>query len=122
MAVIACKAEKLSSLLVSILPVLLTLSLIFAERMAASDLGGRRMAGEAEDISEGSSSGTLMDANGGRWRCPCGDVYRVGEGETLQTISAKCHAPLLLLDNLHIQDADDVSPGLPLKITCVPSR
>ncbi|KAH6555713.1 hypothetical protein KP509_1Z233900 [Ceratopteris richardii] len=51
-----------------------------------------------------------MDANGGRWRCPCGDVYRVGEGETLQTISAKCHAPLLLLDNLHIQDADDVSP------------
>jgi len=41
----------------------------------------------------------------------------VGEGETLQTISEKCNAPFILIDNPHIQDTDDISEGVPLKIT-----
>ncbi|KAH7352672.1 hypothetical protein KP509_19G057600 [Ceratopteris richardii] len=59
--------------------------------------------------------------DGNLWQCPCGLVYRVKEGETLQAVSAKCHAPLLLVDNPHVEDADDVSPGVPLKITCIPT-
>jgi len=47
---------------------------------------------------------------------PCEEIYIVGEGETLQTISEKCHAPFILIDNPHIQDTDDISEGLPLQI------
>jgi len=48
---------------------------------------------------------------------PCDEIYIVGEGETLQTISEKCNAPFILIDNPHIQDTDDVYEGVPLKIT-----
>nr|ABR16814.1 unknown [Picea sitchensis] len=48
---------------------------------------------------------------------PCEEIYIVGEGETLQTISEKCNAPFILFDNPHIQDTDDIYEGLPLKIT-----
>jgi len=48
---------------------------------------------------------------------PCDEIYIVGEGETLQTISEKCNAPFILIDNPHIQDTDDISEGVPLKIT-----
>lgn len=56
-----------------------------------------------------------------RGECPCGDIYTVRDGETLQIVSTKCHAPLILVDNPHVQDSDDVSPGSLLKITCLPS-
>jgi len=48
---------------------------------------------------------------------PCEEIYFVGEGETLQTISEKCNAPFILFDNPHIQDTDDLYEGLPLQIT-----
>jgi len=48
---------------------------------------------------------------------PCEEIYMVGEGETLQTISEKCNAPFIFIDNPHIQDTDDISEGVPLKIT-----
>lgn len=48
---------------------------------------------------------------------PCEEIYMVGEGETLQTIIEKCNAPFILFDNPHIQDADDIYEGVPLKIT-----
>lgn len=49
-------------------------------------------------------------------RRPCDEVYVVGEGETLHTISDKCGDPFILEQNPHIQDPDDVFPGLVIKI------
>ncbi|KAJ0972684.1 hypothetical protein J5N97_020643 [Dioscorea zingiberensis] len=43
---------------------------------------------------------------------PCEEIYVVGEGETLHTISDKCGDPFILEENPHIQDPDDVFPGL----------
>lgn len=48
---------------------------------------------------------------------PCDDIYVVGEGETLQTISEKCGDPYIVEENPHIHDPDDVIPGLLIKIT-----
>ncbi|RWW17929.1 hypothetical protein GW17_00018118, partial [Ensete ventricosum] len=48
---------------------------------------------------------------------PCDEIYVVRQGETLQTISDKCDDPYILEENPHIQDFDDVYPGLVLKIT-----
>ncbi|KAK7396667.1 hypothetical protein VNO78_17824 [Psophocarpus tetragonolobus] len=46
----------------------------------------------------------------------CDEIYVVGEGETLQTISEKCGDPYIVEENPHIQDPDDVFPGLVIKI------
>ncbi|URE30923.1 LysM domain [Musa troglodytarum] len=48
---------------------------------------------------------------------PCDEIYVVGEGETLQTIIEKCGDPFILEENPHVQDFDDVYPGLVIKIT-----
>lgn len=48
---------------------------------------------------------------------PCDEIYVVGEGETLHTISDKCGDPFIVERNPHIQDPDDVFPGLVIKIT-----
>ncbi|CAK9135217.1 unnamed protein product [Ilex paraguariensis] len=48
---------------------------------------------------------------------PCDEIYVVGEGETLHTISAKCDDPYIIEQNPYIQDSDDVYPGLVIKIT-----
>ncbi|GLJ55986.1 hypothetical protein SUGI_1201920 [Cryptomeria japonica] len=53
---------------------------------------------------------------------PCEEIYTVEEGETLQTISEKCNAPFILMDNPHIQDTDDLSQGLVLKITSLDNQ
>ncbi|XP_058759790.1 uncharacterized protein LOC131633091 [Vicia villosa] len=50
----------------------------------------------------------------------CDEIYVVGEGETLHTISDKCDDPFIVENNPHIHDPDDVFPGLVIKIT--PSR
>ncbi|KAL5974634.1 hypothetical protein ACLOJK_031304 [Asimina triloba] len=50
-------------------------------------------------------------------RRPCDEIYVVEEGETLQTISEKCGDPFIVEENPHIQDPDDVFPGLVIKIT-----
>ncbi|GLT84115.1 hypothetical protein SLE2022_023650 [Rubroshorea leprosula] len=47
---------------------------------------------------------------------PCDEIYVVGEGETLHTISDKCGDPFIVERNPHIQDPDDVFPGLVIKI------
>ncbi|KAK3022831.1 hypothetical protein RJ639_046651 [Escallonia herrerae] len=65
----------------------------------------------------------LMDepAGGSRQQQPfhgaCDEIYVVGEGETLHTISDKCGDTLILEQNPHINDHDDVFPGLVIKIT-----
>lgn len=46
----------------------------------------------------------------------CDEIYVVGEGETLHTISEKCGDPYIVERNPHIQDPDDVFPGLVIKI------
>ncbi|XP_061348133.1 uncharacterized protein LOC133293556 [Gastrolobium bilobum] len=48
---------------------------------------------------------------------PCDEIYVVGEGETLHTISDKCDDPFIVENNPHIHDPDDVFPGLVIKIT-----
>ncbi|KAF5457810.1 hypothetical protein F2P56_021889 [Juglans regia] len=53
---------------------------------------------------------------------PCDEIYVVGEGETLHTISDKCDDPFIVERNPHIQDPDDVFPGLVIKITPSKSR
>ncbi|RYR70941.1 hypothetical protein Ahy_A02g005245 isoform B [Arachis hypogaea] len=50
-------------------------------------------------------------------RRPCEEIYVVGEGETLHTISDKCGDPYIVDNNPHIHDPDDVFPGLVIKIT-----
>ncbi|XP_020572437.1 uncharacterized protein LOC110019194 [Phalaenopsis equestris] len=47
---------------------------------------------------------------------PCDELYVVGEGETLHTISAKCGDPYIVERNPHVNDPDDVYPGLVLQI------
>ncbi|KAK7280007.1 hypothetical protein RJT34_25069 [Clitoria ternatea] len=46
----------------------------------------------------------------------CDEIYVVGEGETLHTISDKCGDPFIVERNPHIHDPDDVFPGLVIKI------
>ncbi|PIN26810.1 hypothetical protein CDL12_00435 [Handroanthus impetiginosus] len=53
---------------------------------------------------------------------PCDEIYVVGEGETLHTISDKCGDPFIVERNPHIHDPDDVFPGLVIKITPNPVR
>ncbi|KAG4998282.1 hypothetical protein JHK82_029065 [Glycine max] len=47
---------------------------------------------------------------------PCDEIYVVGEGETLHTISDMCNDPFIVERNPHIHDPDDVFPGLVIKI------
>lgn len=47
----------------------------------------------------------------------CDEIYVVREGETLQSISEKCGDPFIFEHNPHINDVDDVFPGLVIKIT-----
>lgn len=47
----------------------------------------------------------------------CDELYVVSEGETVHSISDKCHDPFILEENPHIHDPDDVFPGLVIKIT-----
>ncbi|KAK3405826.1 hypothetical protein EUGRSUZ_K02057 [Eucalyptus grandis] len=60
---------------------------------------------------------TLANANIINGDMPCDEIYVVREGETLQTISAKCEDPFILENNPHIYDPDDVYPGLVITIT-----
>jgi hypothetical protein len=50
--------------------------------------------------------------------CPCGDVYEVKQGETLQSISEKCNDPFIVEANPHISDPDDIMPGQMLRMQC----
>ncbi|XP_050225766.1 uncharacterized protein LOC126675202 [Mercurialis annua] len=65
---------------------------------------------------ESSSSSSSMKATQFVDR-PCDEIYVVGEGETLHTISDKCGDPFIVEQNPHIHDPDDVFPGLIIKIT-----
>ncbi|KAJ7975638.1 Peptidoglycan-binding LysM domain-containing family protein [Quillaja saponaria] len=53
---------------------------------------------------------------------PCDEIYVVGEGETLHTISDKCGDPFIVERNPHIHDPDDVFPGLVIKIISSSSK
>ncbi|KAL1565591.1 hypothetical protein AAHA92_07788 [Salvia divinorum] len=55
-------------------------------------------------------------ARGWQVEKPCDEIYVVGEGETLHTISDKCSDPYIVERNPHIHDPDDVFPGLVIKI------
>ncbi|KAL4362826.1 hypothetical protein GQ457_04G012770 [Hibiscus cannabinus] len=60
---------------------------------------------------------SLSDVKGGQLlNRPCDEIYVVGEGESLHTISDKCGDPFIVERNPHINDPDDVFPGLVLHI------
>ncbi|OAY69056.1 hypothetical protein ACMD2_11984 [Ananas comosus] len=46
----------------------------------------------------------------------CDEIYVVGEGETLHSISDKCGDPFIVERNPHVHDPDDVFPGLVIKL------
>ncbi|KAJ7551911.1 hypothetical protein O6H91_06G034300 [Diphasiastrum complanatum] len=52
--------------------------------------------------------------------CPCEELYLVKGDDTLHSVSSKCSAPFILIDNPQIQDDDDIAEGLVLKIQCFP--
>ncbi|KAF3772506.1 hypothetical protein EJ110_NYTH57728 [Nymphaea thermarum] len=61
--------------------------------------------------------GHQQNGHGGEQQRACDEIYVVGDGETLHTISEKCGDPFIVENNPHIQDPDDVFPGLVIKIT-----
>ncbi|CAK9318312.1 unnamed protein product [Citrullus colocynthis] len=77
----------------------------------ALGLLGLILIGSIRETSSSSSSGDRLLR--GR---PCDEIYVVGEGETLHTISDKCGDPFIVERNPHIHDPDDVFPGLVIKI------
>ncbi|KAL8490261.1 hypothetical protein ACS0TY_025481 [Phlomoides rotata] len=77
-------------------------------------LGG---AANSDDVISGSDD----VISGSDLRRPCDEIYVVGIGETLHTISDKCADPFIVERNPHIHDPDDVFPGLVIKITPNPT-
>ncbi|KAG6496320.1 uncharacterized protein LOC121992880 [Zingiber officinale] len=76
----------------------------------------------ASSLREGGSAEATVQldepAGGGRLVArPCDEIYVVGEGETLHSISDKCGDPFIVERNPHIHDPDDVFPGLVILIT-----
>lgn len=52
-----------------------------------------------------------------RERKECSEIYVVGKGETLQTISTKCGDDAFSFEeNPYVKDEDDVYPGLVIKL------
>ncbi|CAJ2666575.1 unnamed protein product [Trifolium pratense] len=47
---------------------------------------------------------------------PCVEFYIVDEGETLESIGKKCNDPYILLWNPLIRDAEDIVPGIILRV------
>ncbi|KAG2568166.1 uncharacterized protein LOC120682663 [Panicum virgatum] len=54
---------------------------------------------------------------GGPAARPCEEVYVVGDGETLHSISDRCGDPFIVERNPHIHDPDDVFPGLVIALS-----
>ncbi|XP_073016637.1 uncharacterized protein [Primulina eburnea] len=73
---------------------------------------------------ESYSAAATAGGKGGNLLRPrhCDEIYVVGEGETLHTISDKCGDPFIVERNPHIHDPDDVFPGLVIKITPSPTK
>uniref|UniRef100_A0ACD5V3G0 Uncharacterized protein n=1 Tax=Avena sativa TaxID=4498 RepID=A0ACD5V3G0_AVESA len=69
----------------------------------------------AETADEGGAVFRGPRLGGGAAR-PCEEVYVVGEGETLHSISDKCGDPFIVERNPHVHDPDDVFPGLALAL------
>ncbi|KAF7147635.1 hypothetical protein RHSIM_Rhsim03G0175800 [Rhododendron simsii] len=70
-----------------------------------------------KEITTSDDEPVLMRGNRLLDRRPCDEIYVVGDGETLHTISDKCGDPFIVEQNPHIHDPDDVFPGLVIKIT-----
>ncbi|MFS8013516.1 putative LysM domain-containing protein [Helianthus anomalus] len=75
------------------------------------------LTGALRDHQEDSYSLSTTTATVGGNRRACDEIYVVGEGETLHTISDKCGDPFIVEKNPHIHDPDDIFPGLVIKIT-----
>ncbi|XP_059625464.1 uncharacterized protein LOC132268674 [Cornus florida] len=75
--------------------------------------------GSIKDDHPSPNESSALHVRGGNqfWDRPCDEIYVVGEGETLHTISDKCGDPFIVEENPHIHDPDDVFPGLVIKIT-----
>lgn len=78
-------------------------------------LGGTARKSYSAEATAGGNGGNLLRTR------PCDEIYVVGEGETLHTISDRCGDPFIVERNPHIHDPDDVFPGLVIKITPYPT-
>ncbi|KAG4939731.1 hypothetical protein JHK82_045452 [Glycine max] len=47
---------------------------------------------------------------------PCKEFYEVRQGETLYSIAEKCRDPHIWLWNPHVEDPDDVYPGVIVRL------
>ncbi|XP_030463384.1 uncharacterized protein LOC115683099 [Syzygium oleosum] len=88
---------------------LITLILVASNR-ESNDANRIVTGGDHDDRSYSLRGNQLLDR-------PCDEIYVVGDGETLHTISDKCGDPYIVERNPHIHDPDDVFPGLVIKIT-----
>ncbi|CAJ1952609.1 unnamed protein product [Sphenostylis stenocarpa] len=79
-------------------------------------LGSIRESHVAEE-EDGATATVVGRGRSNLFERPCDEIYVVGEGETLHTISDKCGDPFIVERNPHIHDPDDVFPGLVIKIT-----
>ncbi|XP_030512926.1 uncharacterized protein LOC115726963 [Rhodamnia argentea] len=89
----------------------------FALLVALALLWSRSETSESRFVAGAAGVETLANANFINRDVPCEEIYVVREGETLQTISARCEDPFVLENNPHIYDPDDVYPGLVITIT-----
>ncbi|OAY84270.1 uncharacterized protein LOC109706994 [Ananas comosus] len=76
--------------------------------------GGREERGEERKAAAAAAVAVRGGKLGSR---ACEEIYVVGEGETLHTISDKCGDPFIVERNPHIHDPDDVFPGLVIMLT-----
>lgn len=80
------------------------------------------LAGSVKNSNGGGSGEYYRGRNCEVWRGkqmmerPCEELYVVGEGDTLHSISEKCGDPFIVERNPHIHDPDDVFPGLLIKL------
>ncbi|CAH2077982.1 unnamed protein product [Thlaspi arvense] len=74
--------------------------------------------GGGENFPAAAGKGSYGEVRRGRQMMerPCEEIYVVGEGETLNSISEKCGDPFIVERNPHIHDPDDVFPGLLIRI------
>nr|AFK40764.1 unknown [Lotus japonicus] len=86
-----------------------------ASWFCAMVLLGIILLGSIKESTSNTSDGDEVRGNNLRDRA-CDEIYVVGEGETLNTISDKCGDPFIVERNPHIHDPDDVFPGLVIRI------
>ncbi|TKY45097.1 cell wall macromolecule catabolic process [Spatholobus suberectus] len=75
-----------------------------------------RLVPNIEESSPPTTDESNIDVENHPLEQPCSEFYVVREGETLYSIAEKCKDPLIWLWNPHVEDPDDVYPGVILRL------